>query len=137
MIRIKRVGSLFFVVLLLAGCSSNEPEEHSNVNISTNETGSTEEVAEDAVRITISLNNGQQYLNETEIPYEENKDLLHLLKQNFFVEEENGVITSIERQQASEEEQTEWIIYVNDEQVDIDPAEYVVQPGDKIQLDLQ
>lgn len=129
----------FFIITILfvTACQSNDAEEYSNVNISTNETGTAEVVDEDAVRITISMNNGHQFLNETEIPFEENKNLLHLLKQNFFVEEKDGVITSIERMQINKEEQTEWVLFVNEEKQDVNPTDYVVQPGDKIQLDLQ
>jgi len=130
--------TLILAIGLLAGCSSDSnPESSSNVNVSTNNTGDTVDVDEDSIRITISLNDGQEFINETQVPYEENTVLMDVLKENFYVEEKDGFITSIERVQASKEDHTEWVYYVNDEIATVGAAEYVVQPGDKIVFDLQ
>jgi len=133
-----RMVTILAAAALLVGCSANgNNETNSNSSVSTNNTGGTEEVAEDAVRITISLNEGTQFINETEVPYEEGAILMDVLEENFFVEQENGDITSIERMEASEEDNTAWMLYVNDELSSVGAAEYEVQPGDKIVFDLQ
>jgi len=126
---------ILIAIGLLAGCSNNNSDTNSNVNLLTNETGESEEVAEDAVRLTISLYHGQQFVNETEREHQSDKSLLQMMKENFYVEEEDGIIYSIERVEADEDE--EWRFYVNDEKSDLKPGDYEVQPGDKIQFDLQ
>nr|WP_244986894.1 DUF4430 domain-containing protein [Oceanobacillus caeni] len=58
------------------------------------------------------------------------------MQNNFFTEQVNGQVTSIERQKANEEENLLWVIMVNNEPLTVQPAEYNVQSGDKIIFDL-
>ena len=126
---------ILFAFILLTGCSGNSSDANNNGKALTNKTGGTEEVAEDAIRLTVSLYKGQQFINETEREHQADKSLLRIMQENFFVEEEDGVILSIERVHAKEDE--EWVFYIDDEKSDLKPEDYEPQPGDKIQFDLQ
>lgn len=126
-----------FMVVVLFGCSSEG--NNTNTTVSTNSTSQSEEVAEDSVRITISINEGEEFVNEKEIGIEEGDILMDAMKENFYVETEydGTFITSIERVAASDEEKTSWMFFVNDEMATVGAAEYQLSPGDKVVFDLQ
>ncbi|AXI09373.1 hypothetical protein CUC15_10770 [Oceanobacillus zhaokaii] len=130
--------TLFMVVGLLIGCSSEE-SENNNTTVSTNNTSQSEEVAEDSVRITVSINDGEEFVDEKEIVIEEGDILMDVMEKNFYIETEfdGTFITSIERVAASEEDKTAWMFFVNDEMATVGAAEYELTPGDKIVFDLQ
>lgn len=125
------------IACILAACSNNE-QENVNTVVSTNETGDSENVAKNAVRITISMEDGAQFLNEQEIEIEEGSNLLEVLQETFFVEiNEDREITSIERMHVDEEEGTTWNLYVNDKYTDIPAKDYHLNGGEKIIFDLE
>ncbi|WP_068671979.1 DUF4430 domain-containing protein [Oceanobacillus sp. Castelsardo] len=125
----------FFILFIFSGCSESNENEN-NVTTKTSNSTHSEEVAEDFVRITVSKNNGTEFLTEEEISIESGENLLELMQNNFYTEQVNGQITSIERQKANEKENLLWVITVNDEPLTVMPAEYKVQSGDKIIFDL-
>ena len=127
---------LFTVFLFLAACGNSN--EETNTTVSTNETGETDSVPENAVRLTISINDGEQFINEQQVEIEESANLLEVLDETFYIETDGeDVITSIERVQASEEEGTSWHLFVNDELSDVPAKDYTLNGGDRITLDLQ
>ncbi|WP_249871897.1 DUF4430 domain-containing protein [Oceanobacillus saliphilus] len=138
----KKLGMLFSVIImsvgLLIGCASGE-ETNQNTSVSTNNTSHSEEVAEDAVRITITIDEGAEFVNEQEIPISEGDILMDVMEENFFIETEfdGTFITSIERVAASDEDQTAWMFFVNDEMPTVGASEYELSPGDKVVFDLQ
>lgn len=134
---LKKFLFIFFITGLLVACSNES--ENTNTTVSTNDTSDTEEVAEDSVRITISINEGEQYVSEEEIPIEEGDILMDVLEENFYIETDQSgqFITSIERVAASDEDKTAWMYFVNDEMATVGAAEYELSPGDIVVFDLQ
>ena len=129
--------TILFIPFLLIACS-DDGQENQLTSVSTNDTGDSEEVADNAVRITISTDDGRQFLNEQEVEIEEGDNLLEVLKATFFIEvDEESKITSIERMQANEEDNTSWKLFVNDEISDIPAKDYSLEGGEKIVFDLQ
>lgn len=129
--------TILFIPFLLIACS-DDGQENQLTSVSTNDTGDSEEVADNAVRITISTDDGRQFLNEQEVEIEEGDNLLEVLKATFFIEvDEESKITSIERMQANEEDNTSWKLFVNDELSDIPAKDYSLEGGEKIVFDLQ
>ncbi|MFC4022906.1 DUF4430 domain-containing protein [Oceanobacillus longus] len=135
---ILQVAVILMTVGLLIGCSSEDNTEQ-NTSVSTNETSDSEEVAEDSVRVTISINEGEEFVNEQEIPIEEGDILMDVMEENFYIETDfdGAFITSIERVEASDEEQTAWMFFVNDEMPTVGANEYELSPGDIVVFDLQ
>lgn len=135
-----RFGSFLVAIALLVGCgnddsgttapSSNQPSENQVTQ---------EEQAAETVLITISKDDGAEYLHEKEIPIEEGDTLMDVMEENFYVEtEQNGeFITSIERLSAKEGEKKGWIYTVNGEMPNVGAAEYELKPGDKVVFDFQ
>ncbi|MGJ9456852.1 DUF4430 domain-containing protein [Oceanobacillus sp. CF4.6] len=135
---ILQLAVILMTVGLLIGCSSENNTEQ-NTSVSTNETSDSEEVAEDSVRITISINEGEEFVTEQEIAIEEGDILMDVMEKNFYIETDfdGAFITSIERVEASDEEQTAWMFFVNDEMPTVGANEYELSPGDIVVFDLQ
>lgn len=128
---------ILIVFLFLAACGSSSGED-TTTTVRTNETGELEDVPENEVRLTISINNGEQYINEQQVEIEDGANLLEVLDETFYIEtDEDDELTSIERIAISEEEGTSWHLFVNDDLSDIPAKDYTLNGGERIILDLQ
>lgn len=125
---------------LLTGCGSDNTEEdaNSNTTVSTNESsGEDSEVAADEVRLTITIDNGKENVIEDVVQVEEGDILLDVLKDTFYVEEDNGFITSIERVSEDGDEGKYWMYFVDGEAATVGAGEYELNGGEEIVFDLQ
>lgn len=126
---------LVVIISLLVACSNEH--ENPDVVVSTNETGDTEVVPEEELRLTISLDNGAQFINEEQIQLDEEASLLKIMRDTFFIEtDEENEIRIIERMEANEDEGITWHLYIDDEPTDVSPEDYVPNGGEKIVFDL-
>ncbi|MYL59929.1 DUF4430 domain-containing protein [Virgibacillus halodenitrificans] len=114
-----QLGIILLIICLLAGCG----EENSK--------------KENTVLITISKDNGNEYLHEKEISVEKGNNLLDVMMNNFYVEtnSRNDEITSIERLSKEENKGKQWYYTVNGEVTTENPKNYEPEPGDKIVFD--
>lgn len=125
------------VFLFLAACGSSNGED-TTTTVRTNETGEIDDVPGNEVRLTISINNGEQFINEQQVEIEDGANLLEVLDETFYIEtDEDEELTSIERVAISEEEGTSWHLFVNDDLSDIPAKDYTLNGGERIILDLQ
>ncbi|GGK06468.1 hypothetical protein GCM10007063_31270 [Lentibacillus kapialis] len=137
-----RIVSILMTLAVITGCGAGgEEQSESNNNhtqTSTNENADGE-LGEDEIRITISKDNGSEYIAEKEIEIKEDAILMDVMQKNFYVKtKDNGqFITSIERVSADEDEQKAWMFEVNGEMANVGAAEYELSPGDKVIFDLQ
>ncbi|WP_040981460.1 DUF4430 domain-containing protein [Oceanobacillus jeddahense] len=135
----------FSIVLLsfvfLAACGNGEDaeeNENSNTSVSTNESsGEDQELAEDEVRLTITIDEGNQYVSEEIVQIEEGDILLDVMKDAFYVEEDSGFITSIERVSDDEDEGKYWMYFVDGESAAVGAGEYELNGEEEITFDLQ
>lgn len=136
---LKFLGIMLVSFVLLAACgNSGEENENSNTSVSTNDSsGEEQELAEDEVRITITIDDGNQYVSEEVVQVEEGDILLNVLEDAFYVEEDNGFITSIERVSDDEDEGKYWMYYVDGEPSPVGAGEYELNGGEEIIFDLQ
>lgn len=101
--RLINVLIIFAVLLFLAACGNSN--EETTTTVSTNETGEMNDVPENEVRLTISINDGEQFINEQQVEIEDGANLLEVLDDTFYIEtDEDDELTSIERVAISEEE---------------------------------
>ena len=133
-----RLTSLFIAIFLLVGCGA-EKETPTNQTSNTNEEQTQEKQSEETVLITISKDDGAEYLHEKEIPIKEGDILMDVMEENFYIETDKSgeFITSIERLSAKEGEKKGWIYTVNGEMPNIGAAEYKLKPNDKVIFDFQ
>ncbi|TMN20709.1 DUF4430 domain-containing protein [Lentibacillus cibarius] len=133
------IATLLFIAVFAVGCSADEAEQSQSDNQTqqTEENGDMEEQNEDIVRITISKDHQQEYINEKEIEIEKGAVLMDVLKENFYVKTApDGQITSIERVAPKEDEEKVWTFTVNDEVPNVDATAYELSPGDQVSFDL-
>ncbi|AIF43539.1 DUF4430 domain-containing protein [Virgibacillus sp. SK37] len=114
-----QLGTILLIICLLAGCGDKMSKE------------------ENIALITISKDNGNEYLHEKEIQVESGNNLLDVMENNFYVETDssNEVITSIERLSIEDDGGKQWDYTVNGEVSPVPPKNYELQPGDKIVFD--
>ncbi|SFA73192.1 protein of unknown function [Lentibacillus halodurans] len=139
---ILRMAPLFVVIGLITGCGTDEADqnESNNDQVQTETNENTDgELNEDEIRMTISKDDGEEYIAEKEIEIEEGAILMDVLQENFDVEtgEDGQFITSIERVPAEENDQKAWIFEVNGEMANVGAAEYELSPGDEVTFDFQ
>ncbi|WP_152654648.1 DUF4430 domain-containing protein [Oceanobacillus sp. CFH 90083] len=136
---LKFLGIMLLSFVFMAACGNNEEEnENSNTTVSTNESsGNDQELAEDEVRLTITIDEGSQYVSEQVVQVEEGDILLDVLKDAFYVEEDSGFITSIERVSDDANEGKYWMYSVNGEAAQVGAGEYELNGGEEIIFDLQ
>ncbi|RYG73638.1 DUF4430 domain-containing protein [Lentibacillus lipolyticus] len=135
-----RLASMVFIAGLIAGCGANEEQQSQtgNQNQQTEDKENTEEQSEDTVKITITKDNGEEYIHEKDIEVEEGAILMDVLKENFYVETEQAgkFITSIERVAPKEGENKAWMFTVNGKMANVGAASYELSPGDEVNFDL-
>lgn len=73
---------------------------------------------------------------EQRIEVEEGTTLLEAMREHYDIEEEGGVITSIEGYAQDESRNAYWIFDVNDEQSPEGAGEYILQNNDEIEWEL-
>lgn len=139
-----RAASFLLTVGLLMGCSSGDDnnDADNSTNISQNETNTTnnatanENNEEDTVKITLSIHEGSEYIDEMDVDVEEGDVLMDLLKQTFEVDEDDGFINSIQGKEPEDDDEA-WMIFVNGEMAEKGADELKPSPGDEVLLDLQ
>ncbi|MEC2160360.1 DUF4430 domain-containing protein [Virgibacillus halodenitrificans] len=114
-----QLGIILIIICLLAGCGDEMSKK------------------ENTVLITISKDNGSEYLHEKEISVEKGNNILDVMMNNFYVEtnSRNDEITSIERLSIEENKGKQWYYTVNGEATTENPKNYELKPGDKIVFD--
>src|SRR5690625_1986540 len=86
--------TMLMLLFALSACGSQDNQTNNNSEEINNET--TEEVKEQTVSITISMDEGEETISEKEVPIEDGAILMDIMKENFDVEESDGFITAIE-----------------------------------------
>ncbi|CEI83780.1 hypothetical protein J18TS1_02700 [Oceanobacillus oncorhynchi subsp. incaldanensis] len=138
---LKFLSIMLLSFVFLAACGNDEgaeENESSNTSVSTNESsGEAQELAEDEVRITITIDEGNENVSEEVVQVEEGDILLDVMKDTFYVEEDSGFITSIERVSDDADEGKYWMYFVDGEAAEVGAGEYELNGGEEIIFDLQ
>lgn len=138
-----RFGAVLLFIGIMTGCGASDTDD--NATEKTDTGAQTEEQSEDqdngeqdeaTVAITISTDEGDEVIDEKEVPVEADAILMDVLKENFEVEENGGFITSIEGIVADEDEEKAWMYSVNGEEANVGAADYELDPGDEVSFDL-
>lgn len=125
---------LLFAVL--GGCTN------SSENTTSNDTGqetavSTSEAQIETFQALIVLKDGDEELTSKEVSFNEEQTLMEIMKENFEVEEDNGMITAIDGHEQDESASKYWVYTVNDEQVNEGAATKVLSPDDQVVFTLE
>lgn len=135
-----RIALLLVVIGLLVGCGTAEQKqvETNNQSGGTASNENSEGKSENTVLITISKENGSEYINEKEVAIEETTILMEVMKENFNLETDydGGFITSIDGVAPKKGEQKAWMFTVNGKTPSVGAKKYELSPGDKVIFDL-
>ena len=126
----KTISSLMTLLaaLLLASCASSHSTNHQTT------ASSTEVAKKNEILITISVTpEGQKEQSKT-LKVAEESNLMKVLKDNYKIEEKNGMITSIDGHSQDEAKGLYWMYKINGEMAPKGAAETTVKKGDKIEF---
>lgn len=134
-----RLASMLLVIGVLAGCStdSNSSGDSSTGTEEKADSKENTEQNEETVVITLSKDNGEEVIDEKEVPIKENAILFDVMKENFEVEDDQGFITSIDGIAPEKGEEKSWMFFINDEMALVGAKEIELSAGDKVTFDLQ
>lgn len=119
----KIVFSLILFIGILAGCATDDDTAKNG----------TEPIEVD---IIISLENGEEILEEATIEVESGSVLLDVLEENFDVKiADGGYVEAINDIQAEDGQTYSWMYTVNGEHSMVGAGDYVVENGDLIEFD--
>jgi|SRR5690625_1874875 len=142
------IVSILFTFAILAGCGdqnngNGNNNENNNANNDVNNTSEvenneTEQNENEAVIVvTLSKDDGEETISEEEIAIDEGDILLDVMTEHYDVEQEDGLITSINGIEADESNEEAWIYFVDDEMATVGAAEYELSADEKVRFDFQ
>ncbi|MGM8365314.1 DUF4430 domain-containing protein [Virgibacillus sp. W0181] len=124
---------------LLGACAANNDNQNQEPTAEeeTNQTEQSEEAQEENIVVTLSKDDGEEIIEEKEIPIEEGAILMDVMKANFDIKEDGGFIHSIEGVAPEKGEEKAWMYFVNNEMPMVGASEFELSAGDEVTFDLQ
>jgi hypothetical protein len=121
------VAGVSLGLFLMAGCQTTEEKKTAETVQSTTQT-----VEQAEVTATISLVKDDKTIDEKTVTADEDTSVMTVMKDNFEMEEDQGMITSIEGVEQSKEDNSYWMYTVNGEMAEKGANDTVVKDGDEI-----
>jgi Tfp pilus assembly protein PilV len=121
------LSALLLAAGILAGCGTTEQSQQNNQQAEQQ----TEQQA------TITLTEDGEEVSSKEVAFEEGANLMDVMKENFEVEEDAGMITSIEGHSQDEGASKYWLYTVNGEMAQVGAADLELSDEDEVAFNLQ
>lgn len=125
--------ALIFSLTLISGCTS-KPSESSDSSSAKETAASSEKIGEKA---SITLVNGDKELSKKQVSFEKGQSLFDVLKETYAVEDDNGMITSIDGHAQDEKNNKYWVFTINDEQVNSGAKDVTLKKDDRVVFKLE
>jgi len=125
--------ALIFSLTLISGCTS-KPSESSDSSSAKETVASSEKVKEKA---SITLIDGDKELSKKQVSFEKGQSLFDVLKETYAVEDDNGMITSIDGHAQDEKNNKYWVFTINDEQVNSGAKDVTLKKDDRVVFKLE
>ncbi|MCB5954407.1 DUF4430 domain-containing protein [Enterococcus sp. CWB-B31] len=126
------VGSMVIAsLLMISSCSGNSDTAADSPTEDTRQSSS-EKVEENQITALISLIKDEEEIAGKEISFQEGSDLMTVLKDNYEVVEEGGMIQAIDGIEQNADEGCYWTYTINDEMVNTGANETILKDGDKV-----
>ena len=120
-------------LVLFGGCTTKEAD--STASSAPKETISSSQETEK--RATITLLDGEKELSKKVVTFNKGEKLFDVLKDNYAIEDNDGMITSIDGQAQDDKNNKYWVFTINDEQVNSGAKDVVLQEGDRVVFKLE
>ena len=127
------VFTLLASLLTFSGCATKEAD--STDKSTTKEEVSSSKKAE--VTSTITLLDGDKELSKKEIAFKDGEKLFDVLEKNYAIEDNDGMISSIDGHAQNEKNKKYWVFTINDEQVNSGAKDVVLKDGDRVVFKLE
>ncbi|MGO3792462.1 MAG: DUF4430 domain-containing protein, partial [Enterococcus gilvus] len=118
---------------LISGCTS-KPSESSDSSSAKETVASSEKIEEKA---NITLVDGDKELSKKQVSFEKGQSLFDVLKETYAVEDDNGMITSIDGHPQDEKNNKYWVFTINDEQVNSGAKDVTLKKDDRVVFKLE
>lgn len=125
--------ALIFSLTLISGCTS-KPSESSDSSSAKETVASSEKIREKA---SITLVDGDKELSKKQVSFEKGESLFDVLKETYAVEDDNGMITSIDGHAQDEKNNKYWVFTINDEQVNSGAKDVTLKKDDRVVFKLE
>lgn len=125
--------ALIFSLTLISGCTS-KPSESSDSSSAKETVASSEKIEEKA---SITLVDGDKELSKKQVSFEKGQSLFDVLKETYAVEDDNGMITSIDGHAQDEKNNKYWVFTINDEQVNSGAKDVTLKKDDRVVFKLE
>ncbi|MFP7169433.1 DUF4430 domain-containing protein [Terribacillus sp. 7520-G] len=121
------LSALLLAAGILAGCGTAEESKQQDQQA--------EQQTEQ--QVTVTLTEDGKEISSKEVSFEEGDSLMDVMKENFDVEEDAGMITSIDGHSQDEDENKYWLYTVNGEMAQVGAADLELSDGDDVAFNLQ
>lgn len=121
------LSALLLAAGILAGCGTAEEPKQQNQQA--------EQKTEQ--QVTVTLTEDGKEISSKEVSFEEGDSLMDVMKENFDVEDDGGMITSIDGHSQDKGENKYWLYTVNGEMAQVGAADLKLSEGDEIAFNLQ
>lgn len=115
----------FIGVLFIVGCSNGNNSE--GTNETTVQTSQAEQI-----NVTVDIEERGQTIGETEVETTTDESLMQVMRNNFAIKEENGMIVAVEGVEQDEEENLYWTYTINDEMVNTGAEDTTLEDSDQV-----
>jgi len=119
-------GIAFFSALFIVGCSNEQDAAD------TSEATSQTSQAQEEITATVEIEDEDQTVDEKEIETTTNETLMEVMQDNFDIEEDSGMITTIEDIEQDEDDNMYWTYTINDEMVNTGADETTLEDNDQV-----
>ena len=119
-------GIAFFSALFIVGCSSEQDAAD------TSEATSQTSQAQEEITATVEIEDEDQTVDEKEIEATTDETLMEVMQDNFDIEEDSGMITTIEDIEQDEGENMYWTYTINEEMVNTGADETTLEDNDQV-----
>jgi len=150
----KMIGIGLLFSLLVAGCGTDTPASEDTEEAGANDPSSSEDsnassegipenTMEDSITVSFDFEIDDDLYEVDESTIKESVDtaegttLMEVMKEKYEIEEEGGLITSIEGYEQNEAENIYWLYEINGETATIGAADYTVEDQDQITWTLE
>ncbi|AOF49290.1 DUF4430 domain-containing protein [Tetragenococcus halophilus] len=119
-------GIAFFSALFIVGCSNEQDAAD------TSEATSQTSQAQEEITATVEIEDEDQTVDEKEIETTTDETLMEVMQDNFDIEEDSGMITTIEDIEQDEGENMYWTYTINEEMVNTGADETTLEDNDQV-----
>lgn len=119
-------GIAFFSALFIVGCSNEQDAAD------TSEATSQTSQAQEEITATVEIEDEDQTVDEKEIETTTDETLMEVMQDNFDIEEDSGMITTIEDIEQDEGENMYWTYTINEEMVNTGAEETTLEDNDQV-----